>query len=316
MNEFINKIHLGDCREIMAKMPENSVEMVITSPPYNVGKDYGSTWDDNMAYDEYWKFTQEWITQSYRVLVDGGRIAINIPVLGNNPNTPKSQKYLPFLPDYINCLSKAGFTIREIVTWIKATDETMSIFCMGSTAWGSFLSPSNPYMRSFIEYIIVAYKDNPSLVGNKDKIDITKEEFMVWSKNAWYFMTESDRSHPAPFPEELPRRLLKFYSYQGNTVLDPFSGTGTTCKVAKDLKRNYVGIDISEQYCERARNRCNQESFSFMEEAKNTPKISQKRDVVAYEISEKNKDNEIIVSRGDEEIKLEKGSIVYLGEAK
>lgn len=251
------KIYNADSRNLDF-IENNSIEMCITSPPYNVGISY-DYWNDSLSEEEYWNFTGKWIAEVFKKLVDGGRIAINIPVMGNNPELKKSEKYLMHLPQYLEILKDVGFNLREMITWLKTKEGNMDIFAGGNTAWGSFCSPSNPYCRSFTEFIIVAHKNSPYLRGDKNKIDITKQEFMKFTKNIWHMWPESNRSHPATFPKELPYRLMKLYTYQNNTVIDPFAGSGTTGLVAKELKRKAILVDISKNYCELAAIKCKQE---------------------------------------------------------
>ena len=254
--DFINHVINGDSLEILKLIPSNSIDLIITSPPYNVGTAY-DIWNDDLFEDEYWEFTRKWIKKSSRILKVGGRIAINIPVMGNNSLMKKSNKYLFHLSEYLE-LIKSELSLRECITWIKSFAEyDENIFCGGNTAWGSWLSPSNPYLRSFSEFIIIAHKNNPK-IQHSGNTDLTKDEFLRFTKNVWFFPPESDRTHPAPFPRELPYRCIKLYSYINDIILDPFCGWGTTCLVAKQLHRNYIGIDISNKYCKMARSRLSQ----------------------------------------------------------
>lgn len=253
---FENKILCGDCIDVIKSIPDDLIDLIVTSPPYNVGINYDK-WDDNQPESEYWKFVNKWIRESARILKDGGRICINIPVMGNNPLMKKSNEYLFHLPQYLEII-KSHLNLRECITWIKSWAEyDENVFCGGNTAWGSWLSPSNPFCRSFSEFIIVAHKNNPK-IQHDGETDLTKEEFLRWTKNVWFFPSESNRNHPAPFPEELPKRCIKVYSYINDLILDPFVGKGTTCIVAKDLNRKYIGIDISEAYCKMSRQRLSQ----------------------------------------------------------
>ena len=248
-------IYQGDCLIKLKELPSGSVDLVVTSPPYNVGIDYDN-YNDNLSEKDYWDFTSKWLDETYRVLKIGGRICINIPVMGNDPLLKKSNTYLFYLPKYLE-LIKAKFLLRECITWIKSYAEyNENVFCGGNTAWGSWLSPSNPYCRSFSEFIIVANKENAAL-QHSGETDLTKEEFLKWTKNVWFFPSEQNRAHPSPFPPELPKRCIKLYSYITDLVLDPFCGSGTTCYMAKLLKRRYIGIEQSQKYYEQATERVN-----------------------------------------------------------
>ena len=255
-----NKIYNMDCIKGMQEIDANLVDLIVTSPPYNVGIEYDS-WNDNLPEEEYWAFTWNWLNEAYRILKVGGRICINIPVMGNNPLMKKGNLYLFHLPQYLN-LIKEKFKLRECITWIKSYAEyDENVFCGGNTAWGSWLSPSNPYCRSFSEFIIVAHKEEDTL-QHKGETDLTKDEFLRWTKNVWFFPSEQNRKHPAPYPLELPTRCIKLYSYIGDLVIDPFMGSGTTAESCLRLNRRYIGFEISKSYCENMKYRTAQQRLN------------------------------------------------------
>jgi site-specific DNA-methyltransferase (adenine-specific) len=242
----INQIIIGKCELELFKLPAGCAQMVITSPPYNVGIDYGNGHNDNLPESKYYEWVEKWLVGCYHVLCDGGRIAINIPYIGN-VDISKGYGLQTYVDKYIPLLKKVGFTPRELLTWIKSHDDEMTSFCGDNTAWGSYLSPNNPYCRSFSEMIIVCHKGRPDR-GKTGQNDITKEEFLLFTRNVWVIAAENDRHHPAPFPEELPYRLIRLYTWPGDLVIDPFSGRGTTVGVAARLGRKWIGIEQNPEF--------------------------------------------------------------------
>ena len=241
MNFFINKIICGDVLETLKKISDNSVHLAITSPPYNVGKDYDNH-NDKMDYQEYLNWLEKVWTETQRVLVPGGRFALNIAPTG-------IKDFVPIHHDFTNQMRKIGMKFRTEIIWYKQT-------ILKRTAWGSFKSPANPHIVPSWEYILIFSKNGDRLDGSDRNADITKEEFMKFSDGMWYIPPETQRNgHPAPFPEELIYRLMKFYSYKGNTVLDMFGGTGTVAVVSQKTGRNFIHIDISPEYCKTAEDR-------------------------------------------------------------
>lgn len=233
--EYLDQIICGDCLEIMAQIPDNTVNLAVTSPPYNLGLSYDSH-DDNLEYTQYLSWLEKVWLETKRVLVPGGRFALNIA-----PTSIKN--FRPIHHDFANQLREIGLIFRTEILWYKQT--------MGRrTAWGSWKSPANPHIVPSWEYILVFSKDSWGLGGNRDKADITADEFKRFSDGFWYIPPETRRrGHPAPFPEELIYRLVKFYTYKENIVLDMFGGTGTVAVVAYKTGRHFIHIDLSTQYC-------------------------------------------------------------------
>lgn len=243
-NELLNTIIASSC-ENMKDIPNNSLHLMITSPPYNVSKEY----DNDLSLNEYLNLLKNCFTETYRVLVDGGRACINIANIGRKP-------YIP-LSDYVSkIMIEIGFNMRGEIIWNKSAGAGIS------TAWGSFQSASNPILRDVHEYILIFSKGNYKRERDKEekelrKDNITKEEFIEWTKSVWTMNTESAKriGHPAPFPEELPNRLIKLFSFTNDIVLDPFMGSGTTAIAAIKNNRNFVGYEINEEYINLANNR-------------------------------------------------------------
>ncbi|MBI2146989.1 site-specific DNA-methyltransferase [Candidatus Woesearchaeota archaeon] len=239
--QYLNKIINGDVLEVMKKLPDSSIHLAVTSPPYNVGKDYDFH-NDQMGYDDYLAWLNKVWVETKRVLVPGGRFCLNIAPTG-------IKEFLPIHHDFTTQIRKLGMLFRTEIVWYKQT-------MLKRTAWGSFKSPSNPHIVPSWEYVLIFSKDQNKLIDTEENADITKEEFMKFSDGMWYIPPERKRNgHPAPFPEDLIYRLIKFYSFKGNTVLDMFGGTGTVAAVAKKNNRNFVHIDISKEYCKIAEKR-------------------------------------------------------------
>ena len=248
----LNKIYQEDCLILMKEMPNNFIDMTITSPPYNIGLDYDVS-PDNLTMDEYRQWMLDICKELFRVTKIGGRFCLN---LGNRINTLRGMTDSIETIDLAVDIKKIGWTLRETVIWVKTRDlGNPQNFCGSDTAWGSWLSASNPICRSFSEYIFVFHKQNwkKEPVGSSD---ITKKEFLDYTRNVWYFPAETKRNgHPAPFPYHLPYHCIKLYSYIDDLIFDPFCGTGTTCLVARDLNRKYIGCDKSKRYCDLANKR-------------------------------------------------------------
>ena len=238
--EFIDKIFCKSS-ESMEELPTNSVHLMVTSPPYNVGKEY----DENLTFEEYRSFLKRVWEEVHRVLVPGGRACINIANLGRKP-------YIPLHSFIIEDMLDLDFLMRGEIIWNKASGSSPS------TAWGSWLSAANPTLRDIHEYILVFSKGTFSRKKRLDSIStISREEFLEYTKSVWTFPAEQARSigHPAPFPVELPYRLIQLYTYEGDIVLDPFVGSGQAALAAIKTKRHYVGYDISEEYVRLAERR-------------------------------------------------------------
>jgi modification methylase len=242
-NEFpvpLENTLLHGSAENMKELPDGSVHLMITSPPYNVSKEY----DDDLSLQEYLQLLKNAFTETHRVLVNGGRACINVANLGRKP-------YLP-LSDYISqMMIDTGFNMRGEIIWNKAGSAAPS------TAWGSWQSAANPILRDVHEYILVFSKGDYKREKGTKENTISKEQFMEWTKSIWTMNAESARriGHPAPFPEELPNRLIQLYSFTNDIILDPFIGSGTTAISALKTGRKYIGYDINQDYLNLANRR-------------------------------------------------------------
>ena len=241
--EILDSVICGDSRD-MSLIPDESVHLMVTSPPYNVGKDY----DEDLGLEEYRGLLRDVFEEVHRKLVVGGRACINVANLGRRP-------YIPLHSYIIEEMAELGFLMRGEIIWSKAASAG------SSTAWGSWLSASNPTLRDVHEYIMVYSKGSMRREGERGESTIKRDEFLEYTKSIWSFPTESAKrvGHPAPFPLELPYRLIQLYTYRGDVVLDPFCGSGTTCVAALKTQRHFIGVDNSEEYVELARKRIGEE---------------------------------------------------------
>jgi DNA modification methylase len=227
--------------EHMTDLPDASVHLMVTSPPYNVGKDY----DEDLSLEEYLAFLRRVWAEAWRVLVPGGRACINVANLGRKP-------YIPLHSYMIAAMLDLGFLMRGEIIWDKAASAS------SSTAWGSWQSASNPTLRDVHEYILVFSKGNFRREKQEGRANtIGREEFLEFTKSVWTFTAESARKvgHPAPFPVEMPYRLIQLYTYSGEVVLDPFMGSAQTALAALKTDRHYVGYEINEEYLALAERR-------------------------------------------------------------
>ena len=226
--------------EAMDELPDSSIHLMVTSPPYNVSKEY----DENLTLQEYRGLMRRVMEETYRVLVVGGRACINVANVGRKP-------YLPLHAFIIQEMIDIGFSMRGEIIWNKGSSAGPS------TAWGSWKSASNPTLRDVHEYILIFSKGVFSRNGSKQISTIGRDEFLELTKSIWSFPAESAKrvGHPAPFPVELPRRLIQLYSFEGDVVLDPFAGSGTTALAAIQCGRHFIGYEKNVHYARIAKRR-------------------------------------------------------------
>ncbi len=238
-DEQLNRLYCTSS-ENMSDIPDSSIHLMVTSPPYNAKKEY----DDDLSLEEYRELLRSVFSETYKKLVTGGRACINIANLGRKP-------YIPLHSFIIEDMLEIGYYMRGEIIWNKASSAG------SSTAWGSWLSATNPVLRDVHEYILVFSKDAFTRKRNNKENTISKEDFLAWTKSVWTFPSVSAKriGHPAPFPEELPHRLIQLYTFEDDVVLDPFCGSGTTCLSALKHGRHYIGYDIEKKYIDLANER-------------------------------------------------------------
>ena len=238
--QILNKIFCKTS-ESMDEIPDYSVHLMVTSPPYNATKEY----DKDLSLNEYREFLKIVFAETYKKLVTGGRACINLANLGRKP-------YIPLHSYIIQDMLDIGFLMRGEIIWNKSSSAS------ASTAWGSWLSAANPVLRDIHEYILIFSKEAFNRKNLPGKVStISKKEFLSFTKSVWTISAESARKvgHPAPFPIELPYRLIQLYTFKDEVILDPFCGSGQTCIAAIKTGRYYIGYDIIEEYVKLAETR-------------------------------------------------------------
>ncbi len=240
---YENRIICGDGAQVLKKLPGNCVDLIFTSPPYNFGLDYEQSPDDR-DWQSYFDRLFAVFDQCIRVLKHGGRVIVNVQPL-----------YSDYIPSH-HVISNY-FLAKKLIWKGEILWEKNNYNCK-YTAWGSWKSPSNPYLKYTWEFIEIFCKGDLKKSGDREHIDVTADEFKKWVVGKWVVAPERNMkkyNHPAMFPEGLADRAIRLFSFQGDLILDPFNGAGTTTVVAKKTNRRYLGIDVSKEYCETARNR-------------------------------------------------------------
>jgi DNA modification methylase len=241
--QFLNKIIVGDSEFVLKQLPDNCIDLIFTSPPYNFGLDYENH-QDGVDWEKYFEKLFSIFKQCIRVLKYGGRIIVNVQ--------PLFSDYVPIHHIISNFFMENKLIWKGEILWDKHN------YNCKYTAWGSWKSPSNPYLKYTWEFLEIFCKGDLKHEGDDKMADITADEFKKWVYAKWDIQPEYNMKkygHPAMFPEELVERVLKLFSFKGDIILDPFNGVGTTTAVAKRLSRNYLGIDISKEYCKKAEER-------------------------------------------------------------
>ena len=247
-DEYRDQIVCGDSYEILKKLPDNCIDLVFTSPPYNFGLDY-ETSDDAVDWDAYFNKLFAILNECIRVLKYGGRLVINVQ---------------PLFSDYIpsHHIISAHLMNQKMIWKGEILWEKNNYNCK-YTAWGSWKSPSSPYLKYTWEFVEVFCKGSLKKTGKSSNADIDTDSFKEWVVAKWSIAPERNMNkfqHPAMYPVELARRVILLFSFRNDTVLDPFNGTGTTCVAAKAHNRTYLGIDVSQQYCDMSKSRLSKQS--------------------------------------------------------
>lgn len=227
-------------------IPENSIDLIVTSPPYNVDIHYGS-YKDDIPYEAYLEFTRAWLAKALKLMKPDGRMCLNIPL--DKSKGRKGAGFQSVYADIVKIAKEVGWKYFSTIIWHEGNISRR-------TAWGSWLSARAPYVIAPVEVIVIFYKERWAKMKNGIS-DITRDEFIEWTNGVWTFPGESRKrvGHPAPFPVELPMRCIKLFSFVGDTVLDPFLGSGTTLIACAMLNRKCIGVEIDKNYCEIAKKR-------------------------------------------------------------
>jgi site-specific DNA-methyltransferase (adenine-specific) len=263
-----NKIIQGNCVNVMANLPESCVDLIVTSPPYNVGIDYDS-YDDKQSMEDYWQFTKDWLSESYRLLKDDGRIAVNIPY---EVNVQDRGGRILFMSEFYQIMKNLGFKFYGLVDLDENSPHRSK-----TTAWGSWMSPSSPYIYNPKECVILAYKKDrikkvkgePQWKGElvdleqedgtiKQKMmyqEEDKKEFMSLVYGQWEYFADTKQQTKATFSMDIPMNAIKILTYKNDIVLDPFTGSGTSLVAAEVSGRRWIGIELSENYAKVAKER-------------------------------------------------------------
>lgn len=268
MEKYFKKVIKGDCIQIMSEMPENFIDLIVTSPPYGVGIDY-DTHDDDVFFEEYKEFTKSWLTEAFRVLKKDGRIALNIPY---EINRQSKGGRIFMVAEVWKIMQEIGFGFFGVVDLEEESPHRSK-----TTAWGSWMSPSSPYIYNPKECVILAYKEKhikidkgepewvPTLVKEEDLFgegktkkvytEEQKREFINLVYGQWNYFADTKSLTKATFSMDIPTKAIKILTYKNDIVLDPFNGSGTTIAAAEMLHRRWIGIDVSENYCKIAEER-------------------------------------------------------------
>jgi len=277
LEKIVNTLINGDCIKVMSDIPEKSIDLIVTSPPYGVGIDY-DTFQDDLEFDQYKTFSNSWLREAYRVLKDDGRIALNIPY---EINRQSKGGRIFMAAELWNIMKSIGFGFYGIVDLEEESPHRSK-----TTAWGSWMSPSAPYIYNPKECVILAYKKHhiKKIKGDpewsavmveqedgKEKKTYTEEqkrEFIDLVYGQWKYFADTKQMTKATFSMDIPTKAIKIITYKNDLVMDPFAGSGTSLVAAELLNRRWIGIELSPNYCEVAKKRIQ----SFIDK-KNQPEL-------------------------------------------
>ncbi|MDK2876315.1 MAG: hypothetical protein PWQ22_725 [Archaeoglobaceae archaeon] len=236
----------------------DSIDLIVTSPPYNVDIHYGS-YKDDIPYEKYLEFTEKWLSKAFELVKPDGRLCLNIPL--DKSKGRREEGFQSVYADVVSIAKKVGWKYFSTIVWNESNISRR-------TAWGSWLNASAPYVIAPVEVIVVFYKKHWKKTSGSGVSDITREEFIEWTNGLWTFPGENRKKigHPAPFPLELPKRCIKLFSFVDDVVLDPFLGSGTTLIACSLLNRRGIGVEVDRKYCELAKNRLIKEGKIFQRE--------------------------------------------------
>ena len=268
IENFTNKVINGNCIDVMHDIPNKTIDLIVTSPPYNVGIDYDS-YDDKMSMADYWDWTWEWLTNAYHLLKDDGRIAVNVPY---EVNVQDRGGRVLFMSEFWQIMKEIGYKFYGLVDLNEDSPHRSK-----TTAWGSWMSPSSPYIYNPKECVILAYKKDrikqvkgepqwkavevteEDLFGEKKTKKVysegEKKEFMELVYGQWNYFADTKQSTKATFSMDIPMKAIKILTYKNDIVLDPFCGSGTSLAAAEILHRRWIGIELSPKYTEISRER-------------------------------------------------------------
>jgi site-specific DNA-methyltransferase (adenine-specific) len=270
LDNYLNKITTGDCREVMREMPANSIDLMVTSPPYGVGIAYDS-FDDDINFEAYKEFSREWLSEAFRVLKPDGRLALNIPY---EINRQEKGGRIFMVAELWNILASIGYKFYGVVDLEESSPHRSK-----TTAWGSWMSPSSPYIYNPKECVLLCYKqlskkqtkgtpqweswveqvedkNNPELFVNKKMYEKSdKDDFISLVYGQWNYFADTRQQTKATFSMDIPVRAMKILSYKEDIVMDPFMGSGTSAVAAEFVGRNWVGVELSENYTQVANKR-------------------------------------------------------------